>query len=119
MKARDLPASRVARGVKALLDEIEAALPTAVWRRSSIEKEAAAHKTIAYQGDAPGGGAVTAAAGWHFVVASFDIEPQGFPPGSRGYDGAASNGSTIVRFTPELAEQAFKIAERSPLKDKE
>lgn len=51
------------------------------------------------------------AGGWSFTVASFDIEDQGFPSGSRGYDGSAASGKAIVRLTRELAEKACKLAE--------
>lgn len=52
---------------------------------------------------------------WLFLVVEFDIEPQGFPPGSKGYDGTASNmkKGAIIRLTTELAREAFLAAERS------
>ena len=50
------------------------------------------------------------APGWRMTVVSFDIEPQGFPPGSRGYDGAAHHDTILIRLTRELAERAFKLA---------
>jgi hypothetical protein len=49
---------------------------------------------------------------WYFVSASFSIEEQGFPPGSRGYDGIGRKGSTVIRFTRPLAERVFKEAAR-------
>lgn len=51
--------------------------------------------------------------GWHFVIASFDIESQGFPPGTRGYDGAARNEekAIVLRLTRELSEKFYKAAE--------
>jgi hypothetical protein len=46
-----------------------------------------------------------------FLVASFDIEDQGFPPGSRGYDGSHTKRNTITRLTREQAERLCKDAE--------
>lgn len=52
---------------------------------------------------------------WSFVVCSFDLENQGFPPGSRGYDGACTVASPdqnyILRMTRELAQKACELAE--------
>lgn len=49
---------------------------------------------------------------WRFVVASFDIEQQGFPPGSRGYDGTVVGERMIIRIPrPEaqiLVEDAIE-----------
>lgn len=59
------------------------------------------HASATYVGRAPG---------WHFVVASFSIESQGFPPGSRGYDGVARSGTTVLHLTRDLAERAVKMA---------
>ena len=61
-------------------------------------------------GDAKGYLAVTK--NWNFVVAEFGIEEQGFPPGSKGYDGTAHKAGTIIHLTRELAELAFKKADR-------
>lgn len=48
-----------------------------------------------------------------FVLASFDIEHQGFPPGSRGYDGTCTIGSSIIHLTREQAQRLCKDAEAS------
>jgi len=50
--------------------------------------------------------------GWMFVVVEFDTEPQGFPPGSKGYDGTAVNSQKfiMIRLTRELAEELFEAA---------
>jgi hypothetical protein len=53
----------------------------------------------------------THANGWHVTVLSFDIEPQGFPKGSRGYDGMGVKEGVLLRLTRELAERFFKLAE--------
>lgn len=50
---------------------------------------------------------------WRFVVASFEIESQGFPPGSRSYDGAATKVGLVLHLTRDLAEEAFKLASAS------
>lgn len=52
---------------------------------------------------------------WRYLAVEFDIEDQGFPPGSKGYDGTATSLvliGTIVRLTRELAEKAFKKARK-------
>lgn len=48
---------------------------------------------------------------WNFVIVSFSIEDQGFPEGSRGYDGAARCGSVIMHLPRETAEAMFRFAE--------
>ena len=80
------------------LNEIKAELETEEFTK--VEKEAV--------GDAEG--FLTSTENWNFVVVEFGIEDQGFPPGSKGYDGTAVRGSTIMRLTRELAEFAFKKA---------
>ena len=49
---------------------------------------------------------------WSFAVVSFNIEVQGFPPGSRGYDGVVINGQTVVRMTREFAEELFNTVDK-------
>lgn len=48
--------------------------------------------------------------GYNITVVAFDIEPQGHPPGSLGYDGALGGPGGVVRLTREQAERAFKLA---------
>jgi hypothetical protein len=88
-----------------LLAEIEQALPRATWSRCNnpamLGPEAKSHKCEAYE---------AAAGDWYLLAVSFDIEPQGFPPGTRGYDGVGRKGETIIRFTRQLAERAFEVA---------
>ena len=50
---------------------------------------------------------------WRLLAIEFDIEEQGFPPGSKGYDGTATRGSTVLRLTRELAQLAFEKARKS------
>lgn len=45
------------------------------------------------------------------VVMSFEIESQGFPPGSRGHDGTIMGDGTIVRFTRDQAKRLCADAE--------
>jgi hypothetical protein len=49
--------------------------------------------------------------GWTLVVASFSIEDQGFPKGSRGHDGLARGDGFVIRLTRELAKLALAKAE--------
>ena len=50
---------------------------------------------------------------WNFAVVEFGIEDQGFPPGSKGYDGTAHKTGTVLRLTRDLAKKAFnKIKEQ-------
>lgn len=55
------------------------------------------------------------AEGWTFQVVAFPIEDQGFPPGSRGFDGTGTitlgGRGTLLRLTRPLAEKAVKLAE--------
>ena len=49
---------------------------------------------------------------WRIIVTEFDTEDQGFPPGSKAYDGAVNDveKGMVIRLPRELAEKAFKIA---------
>ncbi len=48
--------------------------------------------------------------GYVITVVAFDIEPQGHPPGSLGYDGAIGGPGGVLRLTRAQAERAFKLA---------
>ena len=48
---------------------------------------------------------------WRFVIASYDIEKQGFPQGSRGYDGTAMGGGLIIRLLRPQAQALCEDAE--------
>ena len=37
--------------------------------------------------------------GWRIVVVSFSIEDQGFPKGTRGYDGTAKSSCAVVKIS--------------------
>jgi hypothetical protein len=52
---------------------------------------------------------------WRFVVASFDIENQGFPPGSKGYDGTATDLSSgrVIHLPRETATALGQDAEKA------
>jgi hypothetical protein len=55
--------------------------------------------------------------GWTFLVVSFSIEDQGFPKGSRGYDGTGTRSAmgmpvTVMHLPRDLAEKAVKLALR-------
>jgi hypothetical protein len=80
------------------LEAIEKALPAVKWEKTDGPPD---HDGKYFQGMADG---------WSFTVVSFETESQGFPPGSRGYDGAAASGKAIVRLTRELAEKAYNLA---------
>jgi len=54
---------------------------------------------------------------WNYVLVEFDIEDQGFPPGSKGYDGTAFKAGTVVHLPRELAELAFKKAKEQEKKN--
>jgi hypothetical protein len=49
---------------------------------------------------------------WRFLVVAFSIEDQGFPPGSKGYDGTVVSGRSVVRLTREQAKRAYKRAKK-------
>jgi hypothetical protein len=81
------------------LEEIEKILPLVAWRRTDGPKD---HDAKYFMGNH---------SGWLITAISFDIEDQGFPKGTRGYDGAAASGKVLMRLTRELAEKAIKLAE--------
>lgn len=93
------------KSVKKLLDELTHELETTPLQEVEF-------------GDAPKGATYLRGllpSGWRVLVVEFDIEDQGFPPGSKGYDGTAVKSSmlcieTVMRLTRELAELAFKKA---------
>jgi hypothetical protein len=92
-----------------LLDEAVAAAPRLKWNRLPPVLANVADPTVqSYMGDD---------GTWLMTVVSFDIEAQGFPPGSRGYDGAGSCKACVIHFTRDLAERIFKIAEAACAKD--
>jgi hypothetical protein len=81
---------------------IEDAIDTAEWVRVPVPADE--ENTIGvefYQGSS---------GGWLFNIAAFDIENQGFPRGSRGYDGATVRAGIIVRLTREQAQRAVERA---------
>jgi len=49
---------------------------------------------------------------WLFVVVSFSIEDQGFPPGTFGADAVATNKATsvVIRLPRALAVKAWELA---------
>lgn len=89
--------------------EIRAALPSVEWTRMDGNESTAplgvpAHDAVFYTGTHPV---------WSVVVSGFNIEAQGFPPGTLGYDGAAracDGRFLVVRLTRALAEEAFHLA---------
>jgi hypothetical protein len=75
------------------------------WEEIDVKDDPAkAFATKAYKGHGEG---------WVFTIVSFDIEPQGFPPGSRGYDGAAVHKGTILHLPRDVAELGLKKAEKA------
>jgi hypothetical protein len=75
------------------------------WEQVAVEDEPAGnYATKAYKGEGDG---------WVLTVVSFNIEDQGFPPGSRGHDGAAVKDGTILRLPRDVAEKALKQAEKA------
>lgn len=80
------------------LREIEGAIPDVTWTKGSFPVPPG---TGFFRGEGRG---------WTINVFDFDISDQGFPAGSRGYDGAANKPGLIVHLTRELAEKAFKAA---------
>ena len=92
-------ASKMAR----MLADVGAAAERASWTRPPIP-EMSDETVRAYLGEGDG---------WRITVVSFDIEPQGFPKGSRGFDGAAAHAGdgVMIHLTRPLAEKLYKLAE--------
>jgi hypothetical protein len=88
-----------------MLKEIEEDLPSVKWNQQKPLK--APQAAVFYTGKSKGG--------WDLLAISFDIEDQGFPPGSKGSDGSATKEGTVMHLTRELAERAFKLAEKHEL----
>ena len=91
-----------------LLTEIENDLPNLVWNEESLPD-------VARKEDPTVKSYVGASLKHRLLVVSFDIESQGFPKGSRGYDGTAIRNGTIMRLPRELAEKAFKAAHKTQM----
>lgn len=94
--------------MKGCLAEIEVDLPLAKW--ALIDGPARETNTVGvlfYEGST---------SRWHFMVCSFETESQGFPPGSRGHDGAATKQGVVLHLTRELAKRAVSLAEKQLVK---
>lgn len=78
------------------LDDI---LPKMQWKKLDINYEGSS----SYQGEYQQ---------YRIVVVEFSIENQGFPPGSKGYDGVVVAGTTVIHLTRELAKKAFDVAKK-------
>lgn len=86
------------------LAEIETDLPIAKWTLiDGPTRETNITGVLVYEGST---------SRWRFTVCSFNIESQSFPPGSRGYDGAAVKPGVVLHLTRELAAQAVILAEK-------
>jgi hypothetical protein len=86
-------------------NEVERELHALTWREDeNIKASDTEHKARGLVGES-----VTCNA----AVVRFDLESQGFPPGSFGYDGAITliSKGAVVRFTRETAEKVFTKAE--------
>jgi hypothetical protein len=79
------------------LEAIDAAIRTATWKDGPPLPPNTDSRAKTYAGDGDG---------WHFLVVRYAT------PGGDGYDGMANKGPTIVRLTRDLAEEAFKLAEK-------
>lgn len=88
-------------------EALEAELKNATWEQEKLREDATKEDPTAdlWKGISKG---------WTFSVCSFDIEPQGFPAGSRGYDGAGSylseGGSLVIHLPRDLAELGYQLA---------
>ena len=90
------------------LAEIEADLPTAKWALiDGPARETNTTGVLLYEGSTNR---------WRFTVCSFETESQGFPPGSRGHDGAATKPGVVLHLTRELAKRAVELAEKQLVK---
>jgi hypothetical protein len=78
-------------------------LPTMKWKQEPGPKD---HDARLFVGECEG---------WRAVVTDFDISDQGFPPGTRGYDGAITSITPpmLLHLTRELAQKAVELALQS------
>lgn len=89
-----------------ILREVEEVLPAVVWTPevSGVQTEELVRLgTRIWRGQT---------GHWLFVVASFSIEDQGFPPGTFGADAVATNKATsvVIRLPRALAVKAWELA---------
>ena len=88
----------------------EALAKVADWRETPVlDEEVRKHGVRTVEGKANN---------WHFVLVSFSIEDQGFPAGSRGYDGTARKDTArkdivVLRLPREVVRRAFEMAEHA------
>jgi len=100
-KKVDKPRSIVSEMLCAYTDEVREAIVSATdWKISKTSEGFSARFFTANSG------------GWRFVVSDFDISDQGFPPGTRGFDGAATNKkkNVVLHLPRAMAEYAVSKA---------
>lgn len=88
----------------AMLVEAETAGSGAKWKKFDLPSSVTTPDPTAR-------GFIGEAGGWSFWVVDFNVENQGFPAGTRGYDGTGVKSGTLLRLTRELAEKFFKAAD--------
>ena len=88
-----------ANKIKLTLKEIVEAAKHAKWESAPVPDDTTSSQAYVAETET-----------WRITVVSFDIEPQGFPKGSRGHDGAAAGDGMLIRLPREVAEQVFEIA---------
>lgn len=96
--------------LQAALAEIEQVLPSVTWVTDDAAADTAEIVRLGarfWRGSAND---------WEFVLCSFSIENQGFPPGTFGADGAArhTRRPLVVRLPRELAMRAWERARAMP-----
>ena len=95
------------KNMKEVMAAVDAALSKVDnWQRDTRETQFGAdqHAARAWTGTANG---------WHFVVVDFEIESQGFPKGTRGWDGAANHHlekRIVYHMTREQAKTGVEAA---------
>ena len=83
-----------------MIDNVDELLRAAAWKLVDAPKGDV--DAMFYVGVTPDGA--------HVTVASFSIESQGFPAGSRGFDGAIRKENVLQRLTREQASTAVALA---------
>lgn len=96
----------------AFLAEFEAVLPEVKWVMESLERRAGLTADRVELAELHTEGYIGTTGDWRATVVAFDIENQGFPPGTRGYDGAVVHRerAVVCRMTREVAARVFKAA---------
>jgi hypothetical protein len=91
--------------MRELVQEVEDAAPSLTWSTLPPGNFPSALSVKGYQGRN---------GQWVITLMSFDVSDQGFPEGSRGYDGIGMKKGVVLRLPREMAASLFARASAEP-----